>query len=377
MFINARRIKRSIFFQLLTLCFICSILTVTWEELDHHVVSHVRAFSYRYLVNDYSFINRNFHVSREEDDNINKYPYLINPQHKCQNHKVLLLLFVKSLPEHTDRRNFIRSTWGNETYVRKELGVDVRVVFALGVHAHPLFRAHVQQKLIQEDHMFKDLVQQDFLDTFHNLTVKLMLQFSWAHTYCPYRQFFMSADDDMFIHVPNLVRYLRELNRKGVQNFWVGRVHRGSPPVRHKKSKYYVPYEVYPWVSYPDYTPGGGYLISGDVVRKIYKVCMMLSSTLYIDDVFMGISAKIIGVSPQNHIYFSGEGKAPSHPCIYDKMLTSHGHVTDMLDLWKEATKPQIRNISTGLMGNMYCTLVKAVLFCKPFSTYPCMAAFS
>ncbi|MFT7810951.1 lactosylceramide 1,3-N-acetyl-beta-D-glucosaminyltransferase A-like [Arapaima gigas] len=374
MSINARR--RKMFLLLMILSVIFSILTVSWEQVDHQVMSHVRSFSYRYLINDYSFINGNLILSPEEAKDIDKYPYLINPKHKCQNQEVLLLLFVKSPPKNTDRRNTIRSTWGNETYIWNELGVGVKVLFALGVHVHHFNRAHIQQKLIQENHLFQDLVQQDFSDTFHNLTIKLILQFSWAHTYCPQAQFFMSADDDMFIHVPNLVRYLQKLNHRGVQNFWVGHVHRGAPPVRFKKSKYYVPFEIYPWLSYPDYTPGGGYVVSGDVVEKIYKVCRILNTTLYIDDVVMGISASMIGVTPQDHAYFSGERKAPYHPCIYNKILTSHGHESDMVELWKETTSPRIRNIFTGFIENMYCTIVKVVLFCNPFTTYPCSAAF-
>ncbi|XP_036371714.1 lactosylceramide 1,3-N-acetyl-beta-D-glucosaminyltransferase A-like isoform X2 [Megalops cyprinoides] len=339
----------------------------------------MKSYSYRYLVNSYNFINTSFTISRKEANSLNNYSYVINHERACDSSDVLLLLFVKSSPQNVARRQSIRSTWGNETYVRRELGANVRVVFALGLHPQPEQRSRVQQELLREDRMYRDLIQQDFEDTFHNLTIKLLLQFRWAHTHCSHARFLMSADDDIFVHMPNLVRYLQELSWKGVQDFWVGRVHRGAPPIRRKDSKYYVPYEMYQWASYPDYTAGAGYVVSGDVAAKIYQASLTLNTTLYIDDVFMGICATAMGVSPQEHVYFSGEGKAPYHPCIYNKMITSHGHVTDIQDLWKAATNPEVQNISSGLMGRLYCTAVKAILLCKPYyyDTYPCKAAFS
>ncbi|XP_036409663.1 lactosylceramide 1,3-N-acetyl-beta-D-glucosaminyltransferase A-like [Megalops cyprinoides] len=378
MFMNFRRIRKCQCVQLVTTCFILSIVMVCWEQLDNNVVSHMKSYSYRYLVNSYNFINKSFAISRQDADSLSSYPYLINHRHKCAERDVLLLLFVKTSPENVKRRRAIRSTWGNETYIRQELGASVRVVFALGVHPDPQQRDGAQRALLREDRRHRDLVQQDFVDTFHNLTVKLLLQFRWAHTYCSHARFFMSADDDVFVHMPNLVRYLRDMDQKGVRDFWIGRVHRGAPPIRRKDSKYYVPYEMYKWSSYPDYTAGAGYVVSGDVAAKIYQASLTLNSSLYIDDVFMGICANAMGVSPQEHVYFSGEGKAPYHPCIYDKMMTSHGHVNDIHDLWKAATSVEVQNVSSGLLGRLYCTAVRAALLCKPYyvDTYPCKSAF-
>lgn len=361
------------------MCFVLSVLMVCWEQLDHHVVRHMKSYSYRYLVNSYGFINKSFSISQAEAERFYNFPFLLDHKDKCGQRDVLLLLFVKSSPENVERRQAIRSTWGNETFIQQELGVTVRVVFALGVHPDSRKQARIQEDLHKEDMVYKDLVQQDFQDTFHNLTIKLLLQFRWAHANCAHASFLMSADDDIFIHMPNLVHYLQGLRREGVRDFWAGHVHRGAPPIRRKDSKYYMAYEMYPWPSYPDYTAGAGYVVSGDVASKIYMASLSLNASLYIDDVFMGICAKSMGVSPQEHVYFSGEGKAPYHPCIYEKMITSHGHVADVRHLWKMATDPKIKGISSGMLGKLYCTAVKIRLLCKPYyiDTYPCKAAFS
>ncbi|CAG13637.1 unnamed protein product, partial [Tetraodon nigroviridis] len=162
----------------------------------------------------------------------------------------------------------------------------------------------------------------------------------------PQARFFMSADDDIFGHTPNLINYLhRQLGARGL---WVGHVHKGAPPVRYKKSKYHVPEELYPWPSYPDYTAGAGYVLSADVAAKIYRATLALNTSMYIDDVFMGICAKSMGVFPQDHAFFSGEGKAPNHPCLYGHMITSHGHTSDVRTLWRSATDPLVRYSSRG-----------------------------
>ncbi|KAK2836043.1 hypothetical protein Q5P01_016527 [Channa striata] len=395
MFVSFRRIHKCRCVQLLTTGLFLYAMIVYWEELDHHIVSHIKAYTHRYLINSYEFLNSSFTIASNHDHmkggshslvgRIWNYSYLINHPGKCGEdgkfrENVLLLLFVKSSPENFEQRQVIRDTWGNESFIWSELGASVKVVFALGIHPDVRRRYRVQLALLQEDQTFGDLIQQNFLDTFHNLTAKLVLQFHWVHDYCPQARFFMSADDDIFVHLPNLVKYLRQLvrSKSGAKNLWVGHVHRGSPPVRQKHSKYHVPYDLYPWPSYPDYTAGAGYVLSSDVAAKIYHATLVLNPSIYIDDVFMGICAKTMGVSPQEHVYFSGEAKAPYHPCIYDHMITSHGHATDMSSLWEAATDPTVYSSYRGYIGNLYCKAVRAMLLCLPHyqNTYSCLAAF-
>ncbi|KAM9322790.1 lactosylceramide 1,3-N-acetyl-beta-D-glucosaminyltransferase A-like isoform 1-T2 [Pholidichthys leucotaenia] len=387
MFVNFRRIRKCQCVQLITTCLVLSVIMVCWEQLDGNVVSHIKSYSFRYLVNRFTSINRTLTIKRELARSFSNYRYLLDHPDKCVGQDVLLLLFVKTSPQNIQRRNAIRSTWGNETYIQDSLGVTVKVVFALGAvqkkDEEPLWSKRsgygFQEQLIQEDRLHGDLIQQDFLDSFHNLTLKLILQFHWMHSHCAHARFLMTADDDVLVHMPNLVSYLEDVGNRGVTNFWIGRVHRGAPPIRSKDSKYYVSFEMYPWGTYPDYTAGAGYVISSDVADKIYHATLTLNASLYIDDVFMGICANAVGVSPQEHVYFSGEGKAPYHTCIYNQMMTSHGHVEDIYDLWKEATHPHVKQRTSGLMGRLYCTAVKIVLLCRPyhFNTYPCKAAFS
>lgn len=377
MFVSGRRVKKWQFIQLFATCFVLSLMFF-WISIDNHIVSHMKSYSYRYLINSYNFVNDSLSLKHSEEG-VPRYQYLINHEDKCQAQDVLLLLFVKTAPENYNRRSAIRNTWGNEKYVCSQLNANIKTLFVLGTPSDPLTRERLQRRLVWEDQMYNDIIQQDFADSFYNLTLKFLLQFSWANHFCPHAKFLMTADDDIFIHMPNLIEYLQSLEQIGVQDFWIGRVHRGAPPIRDKRSKYYVSYEMYQWPAYPDYTAGAAYVISGDVAAKVYEASQTLNSSLYIDDVFMGLCANKIGIVPQYHVFFSGEGKTPYHPCIYEKMMTSHGHVEDLQDLWRDATDPKVKTISKGFFGQMYCRIIKIVLLCKLtyVDTYPCRAAFA
>jgi beta-1,3-N-acetylglucosaminyltransferase 5 len=84
--------------------------------------------------------------------------------------------------------------------------------------------------------VYNNIIQQDFANSFYTFTLKLLLQFSWANSFDLHGKFLMPADDGMFFHMPNLIEYHHGLERTGVQDFWIGYVHCGTPPSRVKAS---------------------------------------------------------------------------------------------------------------------------------------------
>lgn len=377
MYVNSRRVRKYQFVQIFATCFVLCFMFF-WVEIDSpRFVHYMKSYLHRYLINTYAFVNDTLTTSRY--NRVASHRYLINHEEKCQGQDVLLLIFVKSSPENYQRRDAIRQTWGNEEYIHHYQNANIKVLFVLGQSRNFSLGSEMQMRLEWEDKRHGDLIQQDFLDTFYNLTYKLLLQFSWANNFCPHAKFVMSADDDIFIHMPNLIAYLQNLAQTGAQDVWVGHVYHRAPPVRDKKSKYYVSYKMYPWPIYPDYTSGAAYVLSNDVAAKVYQASQTLNSSFYIDDVFMGFCASKVGIVPQNHPFFSGGGKAPYHPCIYDKMITSHGHVKDLQYFWQQITDLKMKNISSGVWGNIYCRIVNIMLLCNLYlyDTYVCSAAFS
>ena len=165
MFVSPRRVRKCQFLQIFATCFILCVM-IFWGPFDNRFVSHMKSYSYRYLINSYNFVNESLSISRDNVDRVASYQYLMNHREKCQKQDVLLLLFVKSSPENRHRRDAIRQTWGNEKYVRSKLNANIKTLFALGQPTD-----HLRQRdLYLEDQKYSDLIQQDFLDTFHNLT---------------------------------------------------------------------------------------------------------------------------------------------------------------------------------------------------------------
>ncbi|XP_077580493.1 lactosylceramide 1,3-N-acetyl-beta-D-glucosaminyltransferase A-like [Stigmatopora nigra] len=341
-----------------------------WVLLRH---DHARSYSYRLLVNRFGDVAEGLRVPAERGPRLARFRPLLDHPDKCAGADVFLLLFVKSAPRHAERRRAIRATWGDEGAASRALGATVKVLFALGA---PDCQA-VQEALRAEDGRHGDLIQRDFADSFRNLTLKLLVQLQWARRRCPGARFLMLADDDVFVHTANLGAYLRGAPAAG--ELWAGHVIRGAPPVRRRDSKYYVPPEVYRWAVYPDYTAGMGYVLSGRAAEKMYRAGLTLDVSLYVDDAFAGVCGVAAGLWPRAQPYFSGGWRAPDHPCVYQRMLTSHGHVGDLPALWAAVQAERAGRPPGGppLLDRLYCVAVRVFLLCaRPTSAYSCLTAF-
>jgi beta-1,3-N-acetylglucosaminyltransferase 5 len=113
------------------------------------------------------------------------------------------------------------------------------------------------------------IIQQDFDDSFYNVTLKLFLQFKWANSSDPHTKFLMIVNDEIFMHMPDLMEYHQELEQMGIQDFWIGHVHHGTTAIMNKSSKYSLSYEMYQPPTYPGYGASTAYVISSDIVAKV------------------------------------------------------------------------------------------------------------
>ncbi len=136
--------------------------------------------------------------------NMFNYTYLKLCQEKCSNNANPKLLFVvKSAIPHFELRQAIRQTWGNQM---RFPDIEIRRVFLLGTGTDP----EIQRKVDQEDIQYGDIVQADFHDDYLNNTLKTMSGFKWAVEHCPSVRYVLFSDDDMYISIKNLLRFLRD-----------------------------------------------------------------------------------------------------------------------------------------------------------------------
>ncbi|XP_010788584.1 UDP-GlcNAc:betaGal beta-1,3-N-acetylglucosaminyltransferase 7 isoform X2 [Notothenia coriiceps] len=262
------------------------------------------------------------------------FPMLLNHPEKCTGDTYLLMI-IKSVATQHDRREVIRKTWGKKQVID---GKRVKTLFLLGKPSSVAERANHQKLVEYEDYIYGDILQWDFLDSFFNLTLKETHFLKWFHTYCPSVRYVFKGDDDVFVSVDNIFEFLEGNQAK---NLFVGDVIVKAKPIRKKENKYYIPLALYNKTHYPPYAGGGGFLMDGNLARRLYLVADTLE--LYpIDDVFLGMCLEVLQVTPIKHNAFKTFGlvknkssKLNREPCFFKSMIVVHKLLpSDLMHMW-------------------------------------------
>ncbi|XP_078114901.1 UDP-GlcNAc:betaGal beta-1,3-N-acetylglucosaminyltransferase 7 [Sander vitreus] len=263
------------------------------------------------------------------------FPMLLNHPEKCTG-DVYLLMVIKSVATQHDRREVIRKTWGKEQVVD---GKRIKTLFLIGKPSNVAERANHQKLVEYEDYIYRDILQWDFLDSFFNLTLKETHFLKWFHTYCPSVRYVFKGDDDVFVSVENIFEFLE--SNGNAKNLFVGDVIFKAKPIRKKENKYYIPLALYDKAHYPPYAGGGGFLMDGNLARRLHWVADTLE--LYpIDDVFLGMCLEVLQVTPIKHNAFKTFGlvknkssKLNREPCFFKSMIVVHKLLpSDLMHMW-------------------------------------------
>ena len=120
------------------------------------------------------------------------------------------LFGLKTEPSESGRvrRAAIRETWGNIAHYSH---YPAQVVFLLGTTA-----VDQLEHQLEEEEEEDDLLVGDFVDSFHNLTYKDSLFFTWMKHECPSATYAFKGDDDIFVNPFELEKLVsRENERQG------------------------------------------------------------------------------------------------------------------------------------------------------------------
>lgn len=304
------------------------------------------------------------------------FTYLSAVEHKCRDPdgnwiRPRLVLIVKSAMQHSERRNAIRTTWG---YEKRFSDVIMRTVFVVGVSGD----VELQGRIEAERDQYKDIVQAKFVDTYFNNTIKTMMGIKWAVQNCPRSKFYLFVDDDYYISVKNILRFIRnpanypeyieeaeEMMRQVARKLtstkrstmryhfllddegrlvngssWIrskrqlkfeqeladdARLFTGfvfsSAPHRHRTSKWYTSLEEYPWHMWPTYVTAGAFLMSHEALLDLHYTSMYTKHFRF-DDVYLAIVALKAHIEPlhSEEFYFQ-KANVPEHKYL----LASHG----------------------------------------------------
>ncbi|XP_045075224.1 beta-1,3-galactosyltransferase 2-like [Coregonus clupeaformis] len=268
------------------------------------------------------------------------YKFVMDEPEKCRtgSQAPFLVLMVPVAPGNLASRDAIRRTWGNETLVQ---GKKVQTLFMLGLPGGSGAQ-ELQEKVNQESRAHHDLLQSDFMDTYHNLTIKTMVILEWLVSRCPEASYAMKIDSDVFLNVQNLVSMLVNPDTPK-QNYMTGLVWWHSPVLRNPNEKFFLPYEVIAESEYPPYPLGFGYIMSMDLPKKILGVSPQIKP-IYIEDAYLGMCLKRLGISPTEPPSQSLFAVNPLNSYERCKLSTVVAvmttRVSQLLKYWQEYTRP-------------------------------------
>ncbi|XP_071793117.1 uncharacterized protein [Asterias amurensis] len=245
-----------------------------------------------------------------------------------------LLALVSSMPEHFELRAAIRKTWAAPDYMTK---TNSKTLFILGKSRG--MTTGMQDAIDEEARQNSDIIQADFLESFHNLTLKVILGLRWVSTNCKQASFIYKGDDDMLVNFERITGHLQSLPRNQSQNLFLGHMMGLSPVVR-EKSKYQVLRSQYPFKYFLPYFSGGGYIMSSAAVKGMYDMTRT-TKLIPIDDAYAGIlafrSKTKINLNAASSKYFITTGSRKD-ACFLRKAFNLHGFKrTDfMKETWAE-----------------------------------------
>ncbi|KAM4022035.1 beta-1,3-galactosyltransferase 1-like isoform 2-T2 [Anomaloglossus baeobatrachus] len=339
---SKKTVKLQLFFILVLLTLTLLILSNSiWYALSlvspGHLQSGIFKLSWNFQKNDTGKVN-DFNIEQSQNesrnpssttitmakmaDNVDKtqYEYIINEPDKCKEHVPFLVLLITVQRWQLKARMAIRKTWGREDFLP---GVNILRLFFLG--KDPNMNNEEENALLEESQVFHDIIQQDYLDTYRNLTIKVLMGLNWITTYCPHALYIMKTDSDMFVNTDNLVNKLLQPNQTARKDYFTGCLMVNGSPIRNVNSKWYVSPDEYPEEKYPSFCSGTGYVLSGDLSHKIIKIFPNVK-WVHLEDVFIGLCLDKLGVEPVSsppnsefnnwRVMYSG--------CKYHNIVTSH-----------------------------------------------------
>ncbi|XP_005989623.1 N-acetyllactosaminide beta-1,3-N-acetylglucosaminyltransferase 2 [Latimeria chalumnae] len=269
------------------------------------------------------------------------YPLLVDQPDKCKD-KPVLLLAIKSLVPHFDRRQAIRTSWGKEMKIGN---VTVKRVFLLGQNQPEDNFPDLSDMLSFESQKYNDILLWGFRDTFFNLTLKEVLFLEWVSKSCSDVQFIFKGDDDVFVNTFHIAEYLNKLTVDKAKDLFIGDVIKDAGPHRDRRLKYFIPESIYEGL-YPPYAGGGGFLYSGDLALRLRNISQQILS-YPIDDVYIGMCLKKLGLAPDKHKGFRTfdiEEKQRNNICAYKTLMLVHSRrPQEMIKIWSKLQDPTLK----------------------------------
>ena len=262
-----------------------------------------------------------------------------NPKDACarnENTKTTpyLLALVSSQPEHFDLRDAIRKTWGAPRYMSP---LNARTLFVLGRSKNQT--QAMADRVLKEARTKGDIILADFNESFHNLTLKVVLGLRWVTHNCNQIKYIYKGDDDMLVNFGRIIDHLEHIPRAHREFYFLGHMMTRSPVVR-TGQKYFVSRETYPFKYFLPYFSGGGYIFSQAAANAMYESSLS-TKLIPIDDAYAGILAFRTNITLRGSNDFITTGSRKD-ACRLRTAFNLHGfkRTEIMINTWTEFLDP-------------------------------------
>lgn len=190
--------------------------------------------------------------------------------------------------KNKDRRDAIRRSYGVNSLYK---GFKAKFVFLIGASADEP-SSLVEDELEEHD----DILFGDFVDSFHNLTFKDSMFFTWTIHNCPDVQWAFKGDDDVLVNPFGLMAFIEENKEYEEAGIWGNKLPQ-QPKVKKDKSGVGKKYgdDIWPEDKYPPYVSGGGLVINRKAIFALQEN-IKITPIIPIDDAFIGVCMRRAGL---------------------------------------------------------------------------------
>ena len=218
---------------------------------------------------------------------------MISNSNACSTEPLDLLIIVISKSDNFKTRDAIRRTWGS----RKNLGVYSTIAIKL------LFLIDIDEKLDRsirlENALFHDIIQVELPQQYTLVTHRELALWEWSFRYCRSAKFLFKTDDDVFINLISLLKFMSPLLEAPLDKSFriadmtlYGYKHTNPKIFRDAndsvEARYVVTMDEYPCEVYPDFLSGFGYLIPKKARDAlVYASFMDLDEPFRLSDVYV------------------------------------------------------------------------------------------
>ncbi|KAH9502352.1 hypothetical protein Btru_073518 [Bulinus truncatus] len=225
--------------------------------------------------------------------------FLINGESICAKGAPYILIIIPSQIDKRDLREAIRRTWliaaEMNTWRRFKITKTIKHIFLFG------YRSKMEQddfKLLQSESVeHGDIVVVNVIDTYRNLSLKILSGIEWTLKYCSGVDYLLKVDDDTLINAPLMVELLVHVQNRSKDNkFVLGLMHTYKKPEVSRSGRWEVSEKDYPFRYYPKYFYGHSYAISGASLQLISAVAKKVTLIAPEDAYFTGILPKFAGI---------------------------------------------------------------------------------